>query len=204
VPAAASASVALTGPAWSGHAIAVDERAARLEARQRRDGLGPSPDALRDARAVEATDLRRERRWPPFARAAVSSGVLAVRSVPMLVRGGDPVGVLTVYGDTVAAFGEQARRHTDLIAGLASMIITGTMRSYDDTALSAGLRQALVSRSTLDQAIGIVMVEQMSSAETAVAVLRARARESGTTLYEVAADVVAARRAGIEHPDVPR
>ena len=46
VPAAVSASVALTAPAWSGHAIAVDERAARLEARQRHDG----------ANAVLATD----------------------------------------------------------------------------------------------------------------------------------------------------
>jgi GAF domain-containing protein len=204
VPAAASASVALTAPAGSGHAIAVDERAARLEARQRRDRLGPGPDALRDARAVESTDLRNERRWPPFARAAAGSGVLAIRSVPMLVRGGDPVGVLTVYGDTVAAFGELARRHTGLIAGLATMIITGTMRSYDDTALSARLRQALVSRSTIDQAIGIVMAEQVSSAETAVAILRAWARDRGTTLWEVAADIVAARRAGVEYPIAPR
>ena len=39
VPSAASASVALAASAWSGPPIAVDERAARLEAHQRR-GVG--------------------------------------------------------------------------------------------------------------------------------------------------------------------
>jgi GAF domain-containing protein len=191
VPAAASASVALTAAAWSGHAIAADERAARLEAHQRRDGVGPGPDALRDARAVEATDLRNDCRWPVFARAAAGSGVLAIRSVPMLVCGGDPVGVLTVFGDTVAAFDERDRRLEDLIAGLATVAVTGAMRSYDDTTLSARLRQALVSRSGIDQAVGIVMAEQVCTAEKALAILRASARDRGTTLHEVAADVVA-------------
>jgi GAF domain-containing protein len=190
VPAAASASVGLTAPAWSGHAIAVDERAARLEDRQSRDGAGPGPDALREAAAVEAADLRNDRRWPAFAHAAAGSGVLAIRSVPMLVCGGDPIGVLTVYGAAAQAFGESDRRLADLIAGLATVAVTGAMRSYDDTALSARLRHALVSRSTIDQAIGIVMAEQVCSAEKALAILRASARDRGTTLHEIAADVV--------------
>jgi GAF domain-containing protein len=191
VPAAATASVALTASAWSGHAIAVDERAARLEAHQRRVGAGPGTDALRDTRPVEAIDLRADRRWPTYAHAAAGSGVLALRSVPMLVRGGAPVGVLTVYGETVAAFGDPDRRLADLIAGLVTVGVIGAMRSYDNTALSARLRQALVSRSGIDQAIGIVMAEQVCSAEKALAILRASARERGTTLHEVAAEVVA-------------
>jgi hypothetical protein len=191
VPAAVSASVALTAPAWSGHAIAVDERTARLEALQRRDAAGPGLDALRSARPVEACDLGTERRWPAFAGAAAGAGVLAVRSVPMLVRDGAPIGVLTVYGATAAAFGDPDRSCADLIAGFATVAVTGTMRSYDDTALSARLRQALVSRSAIDQAIGIVMAEQTCSAERALTNLRTAARHRRTTLQEVAADVVA-------------
>jgi GAF domain-containing protein len=191
VAAAASASVALTAPAWSGHAIAVDERAARLEALQRREGVGPGPDALRAAHAIEASDLRTERRWPAFARAAADAGVLTIRSAPMFVRDGAPIGVLTVYGATPAAFDDSDRALADLVAGFATVAVTGTMRSYDDTALSARLRRALVSRSAIDQAIGIVMAEQVCSAEKALAVLRAAARDRGTTLHEIAADVVA-------------
>jgi GAF domain-containing protein len=191
VSAAVSASVALTAPAWSGHAIAVDERATRLEALQQRDGAGPGPDALRAAHAIEVGDLRTEQRWPAFARAAAGVGVLAIRSVPMLVQDGAPIGVLTVYGGTEGAFGTPDRRLVDLIAGFATVAVTGTMRSYDDTALSARLRQALVSRSAIDQAIGIVMAEQVCSAEKALTVLRVAARDRGTTLHKVAADVVA-------------
>jgi GAF domain-containing protein len=191
VPATASASVMLTAPAWSGHAVAVDERAARLEAHQRRYGVGPGPDALRDARPTEAGDLRTDGRWPAFARSAAGCGVLAIRSVPMLVHGGDPVGVLTGYGDAAQAFGEPDRALTDLIAGLATVAVTGAMRSYDETALSARLRQSLASRSTVDQAIGIVMAERMCSAERALVVLRELARERRTTLHEIAGDVVA-------------
>ncbi|MHA6619116.1 GAF and ANTAR domain-containing protein [Pseudonocardia sp. DLS-67] len=191
VPAAASASVALTAPAWSGHAIAVDERAARLEALQRRDAVGPGADALRAAHPVEAGDLSTERRWPAFARAATGAGVLAIRSVPMLVRDGAPIGVLTVYGDTAAAFGRPDRCLADLIAGLATVAVAGSMRSYDDTTLSARLRQALVSRSAIDQAIGIVMAERACSAERALTDLRTAARHRRTTLQDVAAHVVA-------------
>jgi GAF domain-containing protein len=196
VPAAASASVALTAPAWSGHAIAVDERAARLESLQRHDGAGPGPDALRAAHAIEADDLRTERRWPAFARAAAAAGVLAVRAVPMLVRGGPLIGVLTVYGATPAAFGPADRGLADRIAGFATVAVAGTMRSYDDTALTARLRQALVSRSSIDQAIGIVMAERTCTAEKALNLLRAAAHRRGATLQEVAADLVA----GIEEP----
>jgi AmiR/NasT family two-component response regulator len=70
------------------------------------------------------------------------------------------------------------------------------MRSYDDTALSARLRQALVSRSAIDQAIGIVMAEQTCSAERALLHLRTAARHRRTTLQDVAADVVG----GVEEP----
>jgi GAF domain-containing protein len=191
VAAAVSASVTLTAPAWSGYAIAVDERAARLEALQRPEGVGPGPDALRAAHAIEARDLRTERRWPAFARAAARAGVLSIRSVPMLVRDGAPIGVLTVYGASAAAFDRADRSLADRIAGFATVAVTGAMRSYDDTALSARLRQALVSRSAIDQAIGIVMAQQVCTAEKALTVLRAVARDRGTTLHQVAADVVA-------------
>ncbi|GAA5116208.1 ANTAR domain-containing protein [Pseudonocardia adelaidensis] len=191
VPAAVSASVALTAPAWSGHAIAVDERVARLEALQRRDAAGPGADALRVAHPVEAGDLSAERRWPVYARAAAGAGIRAIRAVPMLVRDCPPIGVLTVYGAAAAAFGGPDHGHADLVAGLATVAVTGTMRNYDETAHSARLRQALASRSAIDQAIGIVMAERTCSAEHAFSTLRAAARQRSTTLQDVAADVIA-------------
>lgn len=191
VQVAVSASLALTAPAWSGHAIATDERAARLEALQRGNGVGPGPDALRDAQPVEAGDLRADRRWPAFARTAVGSDIRAVRSVPMLVGDGPPIGVLTVYAGTAAAFDGPDRRRVDRIAGFVTVAVTGTMRSYDDTELSARMRQALVSRSAIDQAIGIVMVRRTCTARKALTLLRAVARGRDATLHEVAADVVA-------------
>jgi len=191
VPGAVSASVALTASALGAEASAADERAARLEARQLRDGAGPGLDALKSAHTVEADDLRSERRWPAFARAATAEGVLAVRAVPMRVRGGAPLGVLTVHGGTPGAFGVPARWLTDRIAGYATVAVAGTMRTYDETTLSAGLRQALSSRSAIDQAVGIVMAERGSSPEEALAVLHAAARERGTTLNAVAARLVA-------------
>jgi hypothetical protein len=109
----------------------------------------------------------------------------------MLVCGGAPIGVLTVYGDAAGGFGLPGRSDADLIAGLATVAVTGATRSYDDTALSARLRHALASRSAIDQAIGIVMAERVCTAEQALTQLRAVARERSTTLPRVAADVVA-------------
>jgi GAF domain-containing protein len=190
VPAAVSAGVVLTAPAWSAHAIVVDERAARLEALQRQVGAGPGPDALRAARAMEAADLRTEPRWPVFSRAAADAGVLAVRAVPMLVRDDPPIGVLTVYAAAPAAFGPADRELVDRITGFATVAVAGTMRSYDDTTLSARLRHALASRRAIDQAIGIVMAKQGCSPEGALASLRATASHRGTTLQLAATDLV--------------
>ena len=187
VPSAVSAGLALTASAWSGHAVAADGRVARLEAIQRRAAAGPGADALRLARPVGSGDLSGERRWPVFSRAAVGAGMRAVRAVPMLVRGGAPVGVLSVYGAAAGAFDGADGRRTDLVAGFATVAVTGAMRSYDETALSARLHHALVSRSAIDQAIGIVMAERTCSVERAVTILRAAARRRGTTLQDVVA-----------------
>jgi GAF domain-containing protein len=113
----------------------------------------------------------------------------------MLVRDGAPIGVLTVYGAAPNAFDPADRALADRIAGFATVAVTGTMRSYDDTTLSARLRQALVSRSAIDQAIGIVMAEQNCSPEKALAFLRVTARSRSTTLQLIAADLVAVNEA---------
>ncbi|MFC5233704.1 GAF and ANTAR domain-containing protein [Pseudonocardia zijingensis] len=191
VKGAVSASMALTAPGWSRRVIASEERAIRLETLQRRHGQGPGPDALRTARPVDVPDVRIDLRWPVFAGAAAEAGLLAVRSVPMIVADGAPVGVLTVYGAGARSFDGGAGSFVDRIAGYATLAVVGTMRDYDHTGLLARLRRALASQAIVDQAVGVVMAQRSCSAEAALDVLRTRAIERATSVQAVAEDVVA-------------
>jgi hypothetical protein len=195
VQGAATASVTLAAAGRIVRGVAVDDRAARLDAHQRRHEVGPGPDALRQSHVVESVDLRNDGRWPAFARLATGDGTLSVRSVPMRVRSGAPAGVLTLYGDNPAAFGDPDRRLADLIAAHATPAVVGALRNFDDSELSAKLRQALMSRSAVDQAIGILMAEHACSAERALGFLGELAQGREMTVRE-AATVLVARTGG--------
>lgn len=79
---------------------ASDRRAAELSEAQFATGWGPGPDALSAGAAVLAEDLAApsvQQRWPFFAPLAVSAGMRAVHSMPVVI-GVDPAGTLDLYG----------------------------------------------------------------------------------------------------------
>jgi hypothetical protein len=64
--------------------VAASSEVARLiELLQLQLNQGPSLDCFRSGRAITATDLRTDRRWPEFADAAGQAGFGAVQALPM-------------------------------------------------------------------------------------------------------------------------
>jgi GAF domain-containing protein len=168
---------------------AADELAIQLDEQQYELDTGPCLEALATGEVVDAPGLAIESRWEGYPAIALGHGIVGVHSVPLIVAG-KPVGVLNLYARTPNAFSDLDRQLAALVAGQGAIAVTAALRHYDEVTLSDHLRIALSSRSIIDQAIGIVMVQQRGTPEQAFAVLRTISQRRNVKLRVVAAELV--------------
>jgi hypothetical protein len=163
---------------------ATDEVAAQLESLQDILGEGPCREAYRQGEAV-VTDLDDavSTLWPEFTRSALeTAGEVVLHCFPMRAAG-KPFGVYSVY--TYDALSEPY----DVVQFLADAVGAAVLHDASD----AGSNGMLSDRSVVYQATGMVSVQLQVSPGDALAMLRAHAFAHGTTLNEIAEDVVARR-----------
>jgi GAF domain-containing protein len=166
-----------------------DDLAAQLDERQYERNAGPCLNALETGEVVESVDLAVDERWDGYPTIAVAHGIRSILSTPLIV-GGKPLGVLNLYAARPHAFDETDRRLAGLLAGQAAIAVTVAMRHHDQVTLSENLRNALATRATIDQAIGIVIARRRCSAEEAFATLRAISQNRNVKLRVVADELV--------------
>lgn len=197
-----------SGTGYAGAVFASSGRATELESLQETLGEGPGPEVLRLRAPVLVPDLIddvRTRSWVGFVRSALLLGVRSVHAFPLQV-GASSVGLLTVHGTAPAALSDRAlARVLKLSDAVAIALLTPQLGPPDDPGAEAGQLAALLDggHAVTHQALGMVSVQLAGSIEDALAVLRARAFTTGTTLVDVAREVVARRlsfRDGEGHP----
>lgn len=110
---------------------AADELAGELDEQQYELGDGPCLQALASGEVVDAP----ESRWAAYPSTAMSHGIQAVHSVPLMVEG-KPVGVLNVYASNPNSFRAVDRQLLGLLAGQAAIAVTAALRHYDEVTLS--------------------------------------------------------------------
>lgn len=168
-----------------------DARAAEVDRAQYDTGTGPCLDALASGQVVEVTDQRHDARWPAYAERSVALGVRCSLSIPLIVDGDRTIGALNVYGyERSHEFGDDQRRRVELFATQASTAITLAMQRREQQAVAHQLESALLSRSVIDQAIGVLMAEEHCTAEHAFALLRRHSQNNNRKLREVAVEVI--------------
>jgi GAF domain-containing protein len=162
---------------------------------------GPCLQSLRTGQIVDVADLSTETRWGAYRSHALGYGVRSSLSLPLQVDG-DTRGALNLYATEPNAFGATARTAAELFATQAANMLTIVHRQARQWQLSAQLREALASRSVIDQAIGIVMEQRHCAATAAFNLLRGLSQQQNRKLRAVAADIVAA--VGGQPPEPPR
>lgn len=171
-------------------AAASDPRAAIVDEQQYGAGQGPCLEALSTGLVVDVPDQVADQRWGPYRDAAVALGVKCSLSLPLFVAD-SPVGALNLYGFRSAhAFGQPARHRAEVFAAQASTALTLALRFSDERERTRQLMDALYSRSVIDQALGVLMVEQKCDAQQAFDLLRRRSQSANRKLHDVAAEVV--------------
>lgn len=190
IPAVLGCGVSVEATEWSRVLGATSGAVAeRMDAIQYDVKDGPCLTALRDGVMVAVDDIGADRRWPEFSRRGHDEGVGASLSVPMLV-GGRTVGALNLYArDANSLSGDDRARARGFASQAAGAVALG-LRLAEREERNRHLEKALQSRSTIDQAIGILMVKAGIDASAALGVLKARSQHTNVKLRDVAQRVI--------------
>ncbi|MGH3855009.1 MAG: GAF and ANTAR domain-containing protein [Pseudonocardiaceae bacterium] len=150
---------------------------------------GPCLTAMRTGEVVAITDLADDDRWGTYRPDALAHGIGSVLSVPLLISTGE-YGALNLYSRQAGVFTADQLRRTEGFAGEASRALRLAWRLADQVELTHHLETALVSRTIIDQALGIIMGQNRCIADEAFDILRAASSHRNMKLRTVAQDIV--------------
>jgi GAF domain-containing protein len=112
-----------------------------------------------------------------------------VLSVPLTVRGAG-VGAINLYSRSSGAFDANSAATAVLLAKQAAVALTSAHAFASAQATVDQLRQALISRAVIDQALGILMARERCSADRAFSMLREMSQHRNVRLRLIAQEVV--------------
>ena len=171
-------------------AAATNGTTLQLDGAQYSKGQGPCLHAARTGEVVRVDDMSNDERFPRFAEEAVRLGINSSLSLPLIVRGVS-IGALNIYGDELAAFGDDDQRLAARFARQASATLANAEIHDRTVTLVTQLNEALVSRSVIDQARDILIARTGCTADEAFATLKERSQHENRKLREIAAAIVA-------------
>ncbi|MFH9009187.1 GAF and ANTAR domain-containing protein [Streptomyces afghaniensis] len=160
-----------------------------LDQRQYENGSGPCVEAAETGVEQYAPDLAEESRWPAYTRYALETGVRSVLAVPLAVEG-ETGAALNYYGERPGVLGtglDKARA----FAARAGDAIDVALRIEYRRQSAADVRTALLSRSVIDQAIGILMARERIDARDALERLRRASQHRNVKLRDLCGQLVA-------------
>ncbi|WP_345624038.1 GAF and ANTAR domain-containing protein [Streptomyces ziwulingensis] len=160
-----------------------------LDLRQYENGSGPCVDAAETQSPRYAHDLATETRWPDYTAYALATGVRCVLALPLALAG-EPDAALNLYGVEPGGLAG-SRAAADAFARRAAEAVDAALRIERERASAADVRTALLSRSVIDQAIGILMVRERLDARAAMDRLRRVSQDRNVKLRDLCQDLVA-------------
>ncbi|WP_159085841.1 GAF and ANTAR domain-containing protein [Aeromicrobium chenweiae] len=162
---------------------ATDDTVTRADQLQSTTGQGPCLQTIRQQETVYSSDLRAEERWPDWAREASSSlGVRSVLTLQLFV-GDDTMGCLSLYSDEPHAFGMDDRVSAHALAAHVAVAMTAATDQ-------ANMDSALVNRTVIGQAEGMMMQGLQISADQAFAAMVRISQARNMKVHRVAAEIV--------------
>lgn len=174
-----------------GTGVFTDPLAPELDAEQYRTGHGPCLDAFRRQVPFLIDDTATDVRWPEFAARAAEAGIVTTLSLP-LCGPEEPIGALNLYSRRPGQFAEAQTGPAETLAAQAAIVLANANAYHDARQLNDNLNQALVSRRTIDYAIGLLMSTGGRTPDEAFEVMVRASQRENRKLRDIAAEIVAA------------
>jgi len=169
--------------------VYTDTLAPEIDEAQYETGVGPCIEAFRDQRTYRIDSTADDDRWPAFAKDALAHGIRSTLSVPLAVRG-EAMGAFNLYAKTLSAFDDVNSRRVELFGRHAAIVLANSRIYWDARELNENLQQAMRSRATIDQAVGILMVGGGRNPEEAFDLLVRASQRENRKLRDIAEDIV--------------
>jgi GAF domain-containing protein len=165
------------------------EDAPEIDVTQYHSGEGPCMYAFRDQSIYRIDSTADDARWPAFARTAAGHGIGSVLSVPLAARGAS-LGALNLYAKEPASFTAAHEQSVTLFADQASIALANAQVYWDSRQLSENLTQAVESRETIGQAVGILMAVGGRSPDAAFQILANASQRENRKVRDIAQEIV--------------
>jgi GAF domain-containing protein len=162
---------------------------AQLEMLQAQDEQGPCVDAIRSGATVSAAGAQElVRRWGPIGKAITGAGYASVDAVPMTWRG-QVVGGLNVFRSAPREPDAETDALAEAFANVATIVVLHSVDLPADQ-IASRIYEAVMARSTIEQAKGVLAQVEDLDMEAAAGRLRDIALAEGSTLTQAALAVV--------------
>lgn len=163
---------------------ATDEVVRVSERLQGELGEGPCFEAYEQTAPVfRVGDISQARdRWPRYAPKARELGVASTMAFLLFTGEENHLGALNLYSSVPNAFTESSERVGVLLASHAAVAFAGARHESQ-------LRDAIATRQSIGEAVGIVMERHKVDADAAFAVLARASQNTNKKLHEVAGEV---------------
>jgi hypothetical protein len=150
---------------------------------------GPCVEALRAGTASGPLDLATEQRWPAWTAVATLLGFSSAAGIPAEVSPGERI-ALNLYAPAPRAFDDVVLHRAALFAEEVARTLPAAVRLFEADERASQLEQALASRSTIDQAIGVLMTQNQCTPDVAFGILRRASQNRNIKLRDVAAAII--------------
>jgi GAF domain-containing protein len=200
IPDADMASITLITDGTPRTAASTDQRAAEIDSAQYACGEGPCLRAATTGQITRVDVATARDLWPQFTDSAQALGVGSYLAAPLPLDDGIS-GAVNLFGFGTHGFEDLEAKLLDLYTTVVIFGLRSTHRYLAARKSAEHLQQALVSRSAIDQAKGILRAVHKISADEAFAMLVKLSQDRNQKLNDVAAQFVDNAAAAIE--DVP-
>ncbi|GEA88687.1 GAF and ANTAR domain-containing protein [Cellulomonas cellasea] len=164
--------------------------AAEVELHQQQVEQGPCLDAVAERRPVHADDADElARRWPRFAAVAAPSGVRSAHAYPLRWRG-RALGGLNLFFGTDRRFDAEEEIAAQAFADVATIAIVHARAEPRVEVIAREVQEALDGRTVVEQAKGVIAVQDSVDPAEAFLRLLDRSDARGVSLAALAARVV--------------
>jgi ANTAR domain/GAF domain len=166
----------------------VDAGVARRGAGKRGTGRRPVTPPERGGRACRSSS-RYGTRPTAYTAHVAQRGVLSSLSVPLPIQT-DVIGALNCYSQIPSAFPAEAIEVAEELAGHLAVAVGNAVAYTNASTLVEQMRTAMVGRSVIDHAMGIVMAQNRCDAKAAFAVHTRASQNRNVKLREIARSIV--------------
>lgn len=171
-------------------AAASDERSAACDRAEQDAGDGPCLESARVGHLLTIPDVTQDPRWPLWRAATLHAGFGSAAALPAPANGSDLELAINLYRPTAGPWDEALLADVGRFAEDAARAVAVAAHAERQARVNTDLKQAMESRSVIDQAMGVVMAQNRCGPQEAFGILRHASQHRNAKLRDVAADIV--------------